>query len=191
MLSRARRYEVLRGLILHCLQLHDEVELHSGLVSPYFIDVPLLLSRPYLLDGLLHQLINLFIHIKEDFVQGIISPDFGGTLIAVALQQALQECYHCSLPIYRYLKTGTFENLPLYLSAKSFVLFDDVITSGSSVMPIIDFIEDRNASIIQVVTVVNRQEGGGERILSERGITLSSLFTLDEILAFAKKNPKI
>ena len=62
------------------------------------------------------------------------------------------------------------------------VVVDDVITTGGSTLKAIDRLKAHGCSILKVVALVDRREGGTEAITS-RGYTLETLFTLNDFLA--------
>lgn len=59
------------------------------------------------------------------------------------------------------------------------VLIEDVITTGSSVCEIIEILESQNIKIAQILTILDREQNGIERIQS-LGYHVQSLFTLSE-----------
>ena len=60
------------------------------------------------------------------------------------------------------------------------VLVEDTVTSGGSALEALDAIEAHGAEVVAVLAVVDREEGGRERIES-RGLPLLSLFTGSEL----------
>ncbi|MCB2182182.1 MAG: orotate phosphoribosyltransferase [Desulfobulbaceae bacterium] len=63
-------------------------------------------------------------------------------------------------------------------------LLEDVVTTGGTLLKVIDRVEEQGYKVAQIITVVDRQEGGAET-LKEKGFTLESLFTRDELMADA------
>ena len=61
------------------------------------------------------------------------------------------------------------------------VVVEDVITTGESALRAIDSIRNAGATILGVLAVVDRQEGGKER-LQEAGLIVQSLATAQELL---------
>ncbi len=64
----------------------------------------------------------------------------------------------------------------------SVTLLEDVVTTGGTLLKVIDRVESQGYKVAQIITVVDRQEGGAE-ILEEKGFTLESVFTRDELMA--------
>ncbi len=61
-------------------------------------------------------------------------------------------------------------------------LVEDVVTTGGTLLKVIDRVEAAGFKVGLVVTVVDRQEGGAE-ILAERGYPLKALFTRESLLS--------
>lgn len=61
-------------------------------------------------------------------------------------------------------------------------LLEDVVTTGGTLLKVIERVEAEGYRVGLVATVVDRQEGGAE-ILAERGYPLRALFTRAELLA--------
>jgi len=68
------------------------------------------------------------------------------------------------------------------------VVVEDALTSGKSALDAIAALEEHGARIAGVLTVVDRESGGRER-LAERGYPLISLFTARELLSQAGVDP--
>ncbi len=61
------------------------------------------------------------------------------------------------------------------------VLFEDVVTSGGSSLKAIAALKDAGANVKAVVAVLDREEGGGEKISSE--VPFRALCTMKELLS--------
>ena len=60
------------------------------------------------------------------------------------------------------------------------VIVDDVLTTGGSILQAIEAVEAIGVVVDQVMVILDRLEGGRERI-QERGYPVTSLFTLDDL----------
>jgi len=65
------------------------------------------------------------------------------------------------------------------------VVLDDVITTGSSTIKAIDAVKDFGANIIYVIALVDRKEGGVEKIRA-LGYDVQTFFTIDELIDIEK-----
>lgn len=61
-------------------------------------------------------------------------------------------------------------------------LVEDVVTTGGTLLQVIERVESAGFIVGLVVTIVERQEGG-TAVLAERGYPLKSLFTREELLS--------
>lgn len=60
------------------------------------------------------------------------------------------------------------------------VVVDDVLTTGGSILQTIDAVEAVGATVAGVVVLLDRQQGGTERI-QERGYHLTPIFTFEDV----------
>ena len=66
------------------------------------------------------------------------------------------------------------------------VVVEDSMTSGGSALDAVQAIREHGATVVGVLTLVDRQEGGRERILTDAGLTVLAVFTAQELLDAAK-----
>ena len=64
-------------------------------------------------------------------------------------------------------------------TALSFLLIDDVLTSGVSLVEAIRILREFGFKVDHCITIINRQEGGEEKVIAE-GVRYKSIFTADE-----------
>jgi orotate phosphoribosyltransferase len=62
------------------------------------------------------------------------------------------------------------------------ILFEDVITTGGSVMKAVQAVRDQGCRVKKILTIVDRLEGATENLKRE-GLELVSIFTMDELRA--------
>ena len=65
-------------------------------------------------------------------------------------------------------------------TVKSVVLLEDVITTGKSTLNAIQSLKEANLNVIGVVSIVDRLEGGSEKIKNS-GIECFSIFTVNDL----------
>jgi orotate phosphoribosyltransferase len=68
----------------------------------------------------------------------------------------------------------------------SVVIVEDVITTGASAMRAATAVQDAGASVLGVLALVDREEGGREA-LEHAGFAVQSLATVSELLAFQSR----
>jgi orotate phosphoribosyltransferase len=64
-------------------------------------------------------------------------------------------------------------------------LLEDVVTTGGTLITSAERLRAAGFNVGAVLCVLNREEGGAER-LAEAGLTLESIFTRNELLAAAR-----
>lgn len=79
--------------------------------------------------------------------------------------------------------TGNYiEGLGNMVQGDTVALVEDVVTTGGTLLKVIERVEDAGFKVGLVVTIVERQEGG-EETLNKAGYPLKSLFTREELLS--------
>lgn len=182
-MSESPRQQLLRYLSTECLTVYPEGEertLRGGGTSRFFVDVPMIFKDVAMSQMLIGQLAGIVPEISR--VTRLISPDFGGTFLAIGLQQYFQNLHKLSL--HRFHKDGTFDEIPIG-GAKEWInlIVEDVVTTATSIIPIVQEIKKvQNPPVFHAICVINRQEGHGYKILGGMKCFLHSLFTLEDVL---------
>lgn len=74
------------------------------------------------------------------------------------------------------------EGLSNFQPGDTVALLEDVVTTGGTLATVIDRVQDAGLTIGAVLTVLDRGEGGAEK-LAERGFPLLSVFTREALLS--------
>ncbi len=161
--------------------------LSSGKKSDFYIDgkqTTLSAEGAYLCGKLLFELI------KES--NAAIKAVGGMTLGADPLVTAvsiISHLEHNPIPAFIVRKeakghgTGNYiEGLKNMPAGCTVALIEDVVTTGGTLLKVIDRVEAAGFKVGIIVTVVERQEGGTEA-LEQAGYSLKSIFTRQELLA--------
>jgi orotate phosphoribosyltransferase len=179
----------LASLLLEKSYRAGEVVLTSGRKSDYYFDCKQTALYPegaWLIGNLLFDLVP----------EGIVG--IGGmTLGADPLVTSVSLVSHLRgrpMPAFIVRKAskghGTnqfLEGLSNFKPGDKVALLEDVVTTGGTLLTVIDRVEAAGLTVAAVLTVLDRKEGGAER-LAERGFPLSAIFTRDALLDAA--NPK-
>ena len=64
-------------------------------------------------------------------------------------------------------------------------LVEDVVTTGGTLLKVIERVENEGFKVGLVATIVDRQEGGAE-ILAAKGYPLKAVFTREQLIGKAK-----
>ena len=82
--------------------------------------------------------------------------------------------------------TGQFvEGLGNFQTGERVAMLEDVVTTGGSLLKACDRVRDAGLSIVAVCAILDREEGGREK-LREAGYDLLALFTRAELVALAR-----
>jgi orotate phosphoribosyltransferase len=178
LLSLLRKKSVFRG----------DFTLSSGAKSSYYIDCRLTTldaHGAWLCGQLLHQLIR-----KEqggstiDAVGGLtMGADPLALAIAMVSDRARDERVLQAFSVRKAPKAHGQTKLieGNFQKGNRVVVLDDVVTRGDSTLAAIDAVEKEGGRIAFVAVLVDRQEGGRQKI-EERGYKVVALFTKEELL---------
>ena len=161
--------------------------LTSGKTSDFYIDgkqTTLSAEGAYLCGKLLLELINNSA-VKIDAVGGMtLGAD--PLVTAVSLVSFLEERPIPAFIVRKEAKghgTGNYiEGLKNMVPGGTVALVEDVVTTGGTLLKVIERVESQGFKVGLVATVVERQEGGVE-VLAEAGYRLESVFTREELLS--------
>jgi orotate phosphoribosyltransferase len=149
--------------------------LTSGKKSDYYVDIKKATSDPSILEEITRRFVEH--HIRADRVAGV---ELGAVPLIVAYSMETR------IPFIIIRKGdrshGTerrFEGE--ILPGEKILLIEDVVTSGSSVITAMNTIEESGGIIVAVLAVVDREEGGSERI-SDR-VEFHTLLRASDLLA--------
>ena len=177
----------LKELLLQKSYREGKVKLSSGLESDFYIDgkqTTLDAEGAYLCGKLLYEMIC-----KEGKNIGGVG---GMTLGADPLVTAVSIVSYLDnepIPAFIVRKEPKGHGTENYIEGKSnlpdgtrVALLEDVVTTGGTLLQVIDRVEAQGFKVGLVATIVDRQEGG-EEALAAKGYKLFSLFTREELLA--------
>lgn len=163
--------------------------LASGKVSPYYLD-----CRKVTLYGPSFKIIGdlFWEEIKGLSVLGVAGMSIGADpIVCSILSSSERENYHLEGLLIRKepKKYGTQKQIEgNYKRGMPIVVVEDVVTTGGSLIKAISACEKEELQIKGVIALVDREEGGKEKILN-LGYPFKAFFTLSEIIsAFHQMN---
>jgi len=177
----------LKSIILEKSYRKGTFTLTSGKTSDFYIDgkqTTLDAEGGYLCGKLLFDLINS----GSDPIHAVGGMTLGADplVTAVSVVSFLEQSPIPAFIVRKEAKghgTGNYieglKNLP---EGCRVALVEDVVTTGGTLLKVIERVESAGFVVGLVVTIVDRQEGGA-KILEQQGYPLKSLFTREELLS--------
>ncbi|WP_088011557.1 orotate phosphoribosyltransferase [Gottfriedia acidiceleris] len=159
--------------------LTGEFKLRSGLVSNEYFDKYLFESNPTLLREIAEHLAYLI----PEGTEVLAGLEMGGIPIATALS------LKTGIPVVFVRKAakvyGTCKLAEgIDIQNKKICIIEDVVTTGGQIKLSAEDLKQVGANVKDVLCVIDRKQNGKEN-LSEVGLNLHSLLTLDDLIANA------
>jgi uridine monophosphate synthetase len=167
------------ALALHDLQAiqFGNFTLQSGIQSPLYVDLRLLVSQPEALA----LAARLYGELLDDLIfDRLAAIPYAGLPLGTAV------ALHTRMPLIyprKEAKTyGTRRTIEgWYNQGETVVVLDDLITSGDSKVDAIKPLQEAGLQVHDVVVLIDRESGGREE-LAARGINVHSVFKLRDLL---------
>ncbi len=178
--ERERLLEILREKSYE----EREVTLTSGRKSTFYIDGKQTTLDPegaYLVGKVLFEMIR-------GRAEAVGGPTLGADPIVTAVAlTSFMEGYPIAAFIIRKEPKGHGKGLWIegdkaLAKGTKVAIVEDVVTTGGSLLKAIKVAEEHGLQVVQVLALVDREEGGKER-LAEEGYTLEAVFTRREIVS--------
>lgn len=184
--ARARLRDLIRE---HSLKF-GQFTLASGGTSNFYLDLRRTTTHPegsYLVSSLILD------QLQNDWPDAAGGPTLGADPMAGALA-VLSHLHGNPLPTFIVRSNtknhGTQQLVEGHLyEGNRVALLDDVITRGGSLLRAIDHVSDLGAKVIRVMTILDRQAGGGDA-LAAKGLKLEAIFKLSDIVSEAEQAGK-
>lgn len=160
--------------------------LKSGIQSPIYLDLRVIISYPAVLKKISKSLEEILSSLSFDLLCGV-------PLTALPITTALSLDFNIPMLMRRKeakdygtkkMIEGKFEK------GQRCLVIEDVITSGSSILETVTPLREAGLEVEDVVVILNREQGGKEKLKAE-GIYLHSLISIFDLLKVLFQEKKI
>jgi uridine monophosphate synthetase len=160
--------------------------LKSGIKSPIYIDLRLLVSFPKVLKMISAEMIKLAKDLKFNVIAGIPY-----TALPIATVISVSENWPMVYARKEVKEYGTKKKIEgVYKEGDTALIIDDLITTGGSKFETVEPFEASGLKITDFIVLVDREQGGRAQ-LEAKGYKLHSVIGINELLDILKDEKKL
>jgi len=156
-----------------------EFKLKSGLLSPVYFDLRVIVSFPDVMDQLADYLLD-FLNAQDVSYEQVCGVPYTALPIATLISVKAKK----PMLIRRQEKKeyGTKKQIEgKFEAGQTCLIIEDVVTSGSSVLETVSDLKKEGLQVTDAIIVVDREQGG-KKALKSNNIQMKALFTLSYLL---------
>ncbi len=163
-----------------------EFTLKSGLKSPIYVDLRMIISYPRLLEQIGAAYLPILKQLRFDRIAGLPY-----AAIPIATSIAMQGDYPMIYPRKEVKAYGTKAEIEgEFHAGETAVVIDDLATTGGSKFEAIEKLSGAGLRVKDVVVLIDRQSGAKEA-LAEAGYTMHAVLTITEMLDHWEQTGKV
>src|SRR3989338_779100 len=163
-----------------------EFKLKSGIMSPIYLDIRVIISYPKLLQSVVALMWKKISDQHFDLICGVPY-----TALTIATVMSVEH----NVPMVMRRKEVKEYGLKKAIEGnfqpdQNVLVVEDLVTSGSSVFETIAPLEHEGLKVTDIVVLIDREQGGRQHI-SKKGYNLHSVFTISEMLTVLEAEGKL
>lgn len=163
-----------------------EFKLKSGIMSPIYLDIRVIISYPELLKTVAALMWEKIAKKKFDLICGVPY-----TALPIATVMSVEHNVPMVMRRKEVKEYGLKKAIEgAFAAGQNVLVIEDLITSGASVFETITPLEHEGLKVTDIVVLIDREQGGKKNI-NEKGYSIDAVFTISEMLTVLEAAGKL